>query len=274
MTNTKEHLILFLGDIFFFCVALWGTLWLRYFEIPSENLFIEHLKPFSFLFIIWIIVFFIAGLYEKHTLITIKKLPQIILNAQIINGLLTFLFFYFVPSFGITPKTNVFIYVILSLGLIFVWRNYIVPIIGFRKKQNAILIGSGEEMKELLNEVNSNSRYNLKFVSFVDLNEIEHIDFQKEVIEKIYSENIRSVVVDLRNKKTEQILPNLYNLIFSNVKFIDMDKFYEEIFDKIPLSLTGYNWFIENISSSTHLAYDFLKRAMDMTAAVILGTIS
>lgn len=274
ITNKKEPAILFAGDIFFFLMSLWITLLIRYFDVPSYKLLINHIIPFSNLFLIWFIVFFIAGLYEKHTLIFRNKLPSTIFNAQIINSIIAVSFFYFFPYSDIAPKTVLFIYLAVSLILIYLWRVKIFPFVSKRKKESAILIGSGEEMQQILNETNKNEHSELNFVSFIDLNEIDEIDFQSEVIERIYSENIRSIVVDLKNKKIEVILPHLYNLIFSNVRFIDMDKLYESTFDRIPLSLIGYNWFLENISSSTHLAYDFLKRAMDVIVSIILGSIS
>ncbi len=272
--NKKEPIILFLGDLFFLCLALWFTLLFRYWDIPSFESFQEHLIPFSFLFVIWILNFFVAGLYEKHTLILRKKIPSIIFNTQVINSIFAIIFFYFVPVFGISPKTNLFIYLIFSSAFIFVWRYYSVSFLGFRKKQNAILIGSGKEMVELRDEIKNNNRYNIELVSFVDLDEVDGIDFQDEIINKIYSENVRSVIVDLNNKKVSQILPNLYNLIFSNVRFVDMYKVYEDIFNRTPLSLVGYNWFLENISSKSHLAYDFLKKIMDIVIALALGIVS
>jgi len=129
-------------------------------------------------------------------------------------------------------------------------------------------------MVELRDEIKNNNRYNIELVSFVDLNEVDSFDFQEEIISKIYSENVHSVIIDLKNEKVKSILPHLYNLIFSNVRFIDMYKVYEDIFDRAPLSLVGYNWFLENISSKSHLTYDFLKRLMDIVISLIVGIIS
>ncbi|OGD68637.1 hypothetical protein A2996_00030 [Candidatus Campbellbacteria bacterium RIFCSPLOWO2_01_FULL_34_15] len=274
INNKREPIILFLGDVFFLCLALWFTLLLRYAEIPNQEVFQGHLAPFSLLFVVWILNFFVAGLYEKHTLILKKKIPAVIFNTQVINSIVAIIFFYFVPFFGIAPKTNLFIYLVVSSVLIFVWRFNSDFILGSRKKQNAILIGSGAEMAELLNEIKNNNRYDIELVSFVNLEDVGGIDFQTEIINKIYSENIHSVIVDLNNEKVLEILPHLYNLIFSSVRFIDMYKVYEDIFDRTPLSLVGYNWFLENISSRRHLAYDFLKRTMDIIIAFVLGIVS
>jgi len=274
VSNKKEAFLLFLGDVFFFLLALWLTLFMRYGAVPSVEVFYDHIIPFGILFIFWFIVFFIAGLYEKHTLILKGRIPTIIFNSQIINSCIAVLFFYLIPFFGIAPKTNLVIYIILSFVLMLGWRIYGSSIISIRNKQKAILIGSGEEMHELKEEVNNNSRYDLHFISSIDLNDIEGLDFQEEILKRVYSEGVHVIAVDLRNDKVDPILPNLYNLIFSKVRFVDMYRIYEDIFDRIPLSLVKYNWFLENISASANKTHDVLKRAMDIVVSVLVGACS
>ncbi len=219
-------------------------------------------------------VFFIAGLYEKHTMLFRSKLPSIVINAQIVNAVIAIAFFYLIPYFEIAPKTNLFIYLVISSAFIAGWRLYGARVLGFRKKERALLVGSGEEMRELREEVNKNPRYNMTFVSSVDLGEIEGIDFEGEVLGVIYSEEVTAVVIDLRDARIEPLLPRLYNLIFSGVRFVDSHKVYEDIFDRVPISLLNYNWFLENISQSAHIVYDVLKRTMDAVAAIAIGAAS
>lgn len=247
---------------------------IRYLQTPSSELFSTHASPFTFLFAVWIIVFYIAGLYEKHTLILKGKIGPLVLQSQIINCAIAFLFFYLIPFFGITPKTNLFIYLVVSFLLLVVWRTFLFPSLEFKKKQNAILIGSGSEMRELEKEVNGNSRYGIYFLSSVDLDETASLDFQEEIIKRVYSENVSVIAADFKSEKAETLLPKLYNLIFSKVKFIDMHRIYEDIFDRIPLSLVKYSWFLENISVAAEKNYDFLKRAMDFILAISLGLVS
>ncbi len=274
VVSKKEPIVLFLGDVLCFLASLFLMLFIRYGTLPSAELFAQHLIPFSILFVVWVVVFFIAGLYEKHTIILKGKLPNIILNAQIINSGIAVLFFYFIPYLGITPKTSLFIYLIISFILILTWRIYGYVFFAREKNQKGILIGTGNDMKELMYEVNNNSRYDLQFISSIDLNDIEGVDFQEEILKRIYSEEVHVIAIDLKNEKVEPILPNLYNLIFSKVRFIDMYKIYEDIFDRIPLSLVKYSWFLENISSTSNSVYDFLKRAMDILIAFVLGIVS
>jgi exopolysaccharide biosynthesis polyprenyl glycosylphosphotransferase len=272
--NKKEALVLFIGDVVAFYAALWLMLLVRYDTIPSSASLYLHVPPFSILFLVWIVVFFIAGLYEKHTLILKSKIGNIILRAQITNSILAFLFFYFIPFFGITPKTNLFIYLVISFGLISFWRLTLFPLFEKGEKENAILIGNGEEMRELEREVNHNPRYAIKFISSIDLNTMKSLDFKEEILNRIYAENVHLIAADFKNEKVETLLPSLYNLIFSKVRFIDMHKVYEDIFDRIPLSLVKESWFLQNISGSAQKGYDFLKRGMDLILATLLGIVS
>lgn len=272
--NRLEALSLFVGDIAIFYISLWLTLFLRHGHAPNGSEWNVYLTPFTILFVVWLLVFFVAGLYEKHTSILQKRLPGIILNAQIANSLLGILFFYFIPYFGIAPKTILFIYLIISFGLILVWRRLGFRFFVSRGQQPAVLIGSGSEMTELAHEVNSNSRYGLSFVSTIDLDDVDGLDFQHEVIERVYVEGITTIVIDTKNDKVTPILPKLYHLIFSGVRFIDMHKVYEDIFDRVPLSLVQYGWFLENISVTRKFAYEFLKRVMDIVIALPLFLVS
>lgn len=274
ISNRKEPVLLLAGDLLSFYLALWLMLFLRYGELPRADAWYQHLLPFSILFLVWVLVFFIAGLYEKHTTLFKDRLPGAILNTVVINSGIAVIFFYFIPVFGITPKTNLFLYLVISFTLIVCWRLYGVPLFASRRRENAILIGAGEEMRELEREVNGNPRYAIRFVSSVDLDRIEGIDFKREILERVQSENVSSVVVDIKSEKISPILPHLYGLIFMNVRFMDMHKVYEEIFDRVPLSLVRYNWFLENISASRLSAYDVVKRGMDLVLGLVLGLVS
>ncbi|MFZ2621379.1 MAG: exopolysaccharide biosynthesis polyprenyl glycosylphosphotransferase [Minisyncoccia bacterium] len=270
----KEAITLFFGDVFSFVFSLWLSLCLRFGEIPTSERFLTHLIPFSVLFIVWILVFFIAGLYEKHTLILKSKLPSIIFNTQVVNSIFAIVFFYIIPVFGITPKTILFLYLIISFLLILFWRFYGASVFGSTEKQSALLIGAGDEMKELLNEVNGNNRYNLHFISSIDVHNIGAVNVQEDIITTVYSNDIKIIAVDFSHENVAPLLPHLYNLIFSKVRFIDSHRIYEDIFDRIPLSLVTYSWFLENISVSPKFTYDFLKRIMDFVLSLILGIIS
>ncbi len=239
-------------------------LFLRFGHAPSEELFFAHLSAFSLIFVSSILIFFIAGLYEKHTVILRSRLPHTILRAQIISSILAVIMFYFVPYFGISPKTNLFIYLIISFLLIVLWRLYISSFFIMTKSEPALLISSGKEMYELADEVNKNGNYGLHFVSTMNLEERTSEDIELKIREAVEKHAVSIIVVDLEHDKIRPILPFLYDLIFSNVRFVAMYKVYEDVFKRIPFSVLQYNWFLENISTSPKLMYDSIKRMVDI----------
>ncbi|MCX6717565.1 MAG: hypothetical protein NTU76_02725, partial [Candidatus Taylorbacteria bacterium] len=201
-----------------FSLSLWFSLFIRDNIIPSFGVYLSHIIAFGVVFIIWALVFYIAGLYDKYTTILREKLPATILNAQLVNSAIAVLFFYIFPYFGIAPKTILFVVIVISFVLIYLWRVYVQIIFGGRHKEPAIIIGSGEELKTLEKEINNNKRLGLKFVSSIDLDKDNGLDFIKEITEKIYSENVSVIAVDLKDNRIEPILPHLYNLMFSGIR--------------------------------------------------------
>jgi exopolysaccharide biosynthesis polyprenyl glycosylphosphotransferase len=272
--NRKEPWLLLFGDIVVFVLSLWLSLVIRFGHIPSVSTFEDLLVPFSILFVIWCLIFFIAGLYDKHTTTFKSHLPTRVFNTQIFNSFLVVVFFYFVPYFGVTPKVILFIYIIISLTLILTWRIYGQRVFGLKIKEEAMILGRGVEMNLLLQEVNSNPRYGLDFVSSFDLDKLGEIDFQKDIIQNIKAQNISVVVLDLQNENLEKNLSHFYNLLFSKIRFVDINSLYEDIFDRVPLSLVSYGWFLKNVSLSKSAVYDFCKRTLDILFAFVLGLIS
>jgi len=151
--NRQEAFFLFIGDIVIFLVALYLALFIRYAEAPGMALLENHLVAFAPIIIIWLAVFFIAGLYERHTMILRSRLPQTVIKAQIANTVIAIMFFYFAPYLQITPKTILFIYLAVSSFAAIIWRIYGYRIMSRSDKQNALLIGEGEEIKELEAEI-------------------------------------------------------------------------------------------------------------------------
>lgn len=248
-------------------------LFFRYLELPSKENIELHLLPFSILFLVWLVIFYIAGLYENRTALIKNALLSVIFRTQILNAVIAVLVFYFIPLFSIAPKTNLFIYLIISLAMLSVWRIYLFNFIKPKSKENVILIARGEEMTELKEEINK-GQYGFNIAHSINLEKAESINIKEDIIDPIYSNNISTVIIDTKDDSVIPLLPKLYNLMFSNINFVDAHEVYEHLFNRIPLSLVKHGWFLENFRSKPHLMYDALKRLMDIFISLILALIS
>ncbi|MGM0629029.1 MAG: sugar transferase [Patescibacteria group bacterium] len=272
--SVRDIFILAVGDVVILYVSLWLTLLVRYGRVPDADILDAHLIPFSILFIAWIVVFYIAGLYERPILALKVNVSSLIFETHLVNSVISLGFFYFIPLFSISPKTNLVIFLFVSLVLFLSWRTASYWLLRSREPTPAFLISSGKEMRELRDEVNNDARRRAVFVSSVDLDKIGGMDLRRDIVDTIYSEGVKVIVVDLHHKNTEDLLPHLYNLIFSNIRFVDMQRLYEDFFKRVPLSVLRYNWFLENISSAPKNSYEFVKRGLDIVMAFIFGSLS
>ncbi len=270
----SESGLLFLGDILVFFIALWATLLVRYLDIPDRELFHNHFVPFALLSGVWVLVFFIAGLYDQHTEFLKRRLPGMILNAQIVNIAIAAVFFALIPYFGITPKTNLLIYLGISSALLIMWRLFIFQYLFPRKREKALLVGEGKEIEELIEEVNNNRRYGFEFVRILDADIITNThNLESRLTKLLEEENISVIVADTLGAQVTPLVPLFFSLAFSkrHVRFVDLQTMYEGIFDRVPLSLLRYDWFLAHVSRSSHPLYDFCKRGIDILGASILA---
>lgn len=250
-----KTIAVFVGDLIILTFSLWLALFLRYQSLPNKNLLVEHLIPFSFIFIIWCFVFFIYDLYGKQTLLSIGKQIRAIVNAQFINIVIIITFFYFVPFFNITPKTNLFIFIFVSFFFLWIWRRYL--ILGFLTpiSEKILFACAGPEVDELVSFFKQHPQYG-------------------QVVNSDLNQNVSMIVFNAHDYKNQTMISNFYQLIFSGVKFSNIEDLYEEIFGRIPVSTISERWFLENISNQPKPFYDFFKRWMDILVGLLAGIIS
>ncbi len=272
VSNKREPAILLAGDIFFFIFALWLMLLVRYGSIPSIALFYNHLTPFSLLFVVWILVFFVSGLYDRNVAFFKNKLPETIIRSQIVNVAFAGLFFFFFISyFEIAPKTNLLIYLVISSPLVILWRLYLSQFFGTVKRENALLLGSGKELHELEEEVNNNE-YNLYFLDTINVDNLKGDQLSDRIFVSLRDDRITTVVVDRSDDKLRRILVHLYKPIFSNTQFIEFSDVYEEVFERVPLSSVDYEWLMGESKTENRVTSIF-KRLFDLVFASIIGIV-
>lgn len=272
--GTRATAYLFAGDIIVFVTSLWLMLLVRYGQLPNTELLTLHISSFVLLFGVWILIFYMAGLYGKRVALFKKELPSAIIGAQVANVLIAALFFFFVPI-GIQPKTNLLLYLVISVAMVFAWRLWLFPRISHPgERERAALIGEGPEIEELVREVNTHARYHIIFPVVLSPKMLTE-DFDA-CASLLTEKGIQTLVVDTDQDALRPFLSRIYELAFVNpgYGFLDFYQVYEEVFDRVPLSLLQYDWFLKNVSSPASNAYEFLKRAIDIVGGVAMGLVT
>jgi lipopolysaccharide/colanic/teichoic acid biosynthesis glycosyltransferase len=271
----KATALLLLGDVAVFIISLLLTLIVRSGDLPTLRTLQPFELPFGLLFVFWIVVYVVAGLYSKRTLLFKREVPGTILRTQLFNVAAAAALFFFVPTFGITPKVTLLIYLAISLALTFIWRLEVFPRFsrpGMREK--AALVGSGAEAEQLAAEVNSHARYYLEFVLVRTPEEVaaDVSAFEEELAKA----NVSLLVVDTEHQALQPVLPRLYDLtlILRSYTFADFYRVYEEVFDRVPLSLLRPEWFLRHIKAQPFTLSEILKRLIDFVGGAAMGIVT
>jgi lipopolysaccharide/colanic/teichoic acid biosynthesis glycosyltransferase len=268
--NMREPIILLVLDLLVLYISLWITLLVRHLEIPSQELLQIHMFPFGTVFVVWILLFYIAGLYDRHTSILKNKLPSMLLHTHIVASVISLSLFYFLlPIFSITPKTVLVIFVGISFLILYGVRIFLYPRLSIIKKQNTLLIGSGLEVDQLFDEINSNKYYPIYFVEKINPDTISFEEFKQKCHLIIESNGIEIIVSNMRQKQSSEISSFFYTLILKQVYFVHLADMYEYVFEKVPLSYVDHDWFVQYISNSKKTFYDVCKKIIDYAVAIV-----
>lgn len=265
-----KQAILFLGDIAILYASLLLTLFFRYGDITNQVLSI-HLFPFTIIFSLWILIFYIAGLYELRSFNDIEFNKKF-WSALAISAVLTIVIFYLAPGFGIAPKTNLFIFLVIFGLTGYLWRNIFNNVVQAGAPANRILlIGYNKTAEELVDHLSKNPQlgYDIKFWMKEGLQdkELEHL------AQIIIANKINMIVVPAHIKKNSKAAKLIYKNLVLGIEVVNLADIYEVIFQKIPLAELEEVWFLENLAKR-HRIYEVLKRPFEIGVAILTGILT
>ncbi len=196
--DRRETAILLIGDFLILVASLWAALLVRNLAVPPPGFFLTNFFPFLPVFMLAIIVFYIAGLYEKQTRPIRSVMGIRIFGAQAATVAIAAILFFVLPL-DIAPKTILVLYLIISVVAESVWRFYRMNReIAEGKRTPIMLVGSGPAALELYDEVNGNNKYLIRFVGRVDRKsvsadavlEMEFAPLYEEVFDRVPLEQL------------------------------------------------------------------------------------
>jgi len=271
MPNIKR-ITLLIGDIIVLYASLWLMLFIRYGAKPDINLWQQHFQPFTIIYALWLIVFFIAGLYDISLARNNINFYSTLLRGLLINIGLAITFFYFLPFFGITPKTNLFLNIGIFTVLFAVWRqlyNHLVKSTALIN--NILIIGKNKEIDQIIKLVEKNPQLSYKIVKRMNPQDIKT---PFDLLEIATSKNIKTIITAIDPHQDARLVQSLYQCLPLKISFNDLPSFYEKVLGKVPISSIGEIWFLENLTEDQKNFYEAFKRILDMLSAFIFGVIS
>jgi exopolysaccharide biosynthesis polyprenyl glycosylphosphotransferase len=267
--------LLFAGDLVILYLSLWFSLYLRSGLAPEYlklSIAGQHFIPFSIIYLVWLLVFYIIGLYDLHIARNNLNFFSTLFRALLINIAISVAFFYFIPYFGITPKTILFLNIAVFTALFIIWRQiYNHLLISTALLDNVLVIGETKETKELIKYVEGNPQLGFKIKRTVLPKDIELIF---DLIERIVQDKIQIVVTAIDPHKDVNLVRNLYHCLPLNITLYDLPTFYEKITGKVPISAIEEVWFLENLMIEKKSLYETIKRVLDILYALALGIVS
>ncbi len=132
------------------------------------------------------------------------------------------------------------------------------------KPTPALLVGAGSECDEVFAEVNGNTRYAIRFADVCTVNASVPGDAEHRIIAAIKSSQASIVVMPFSLLKVYSFSSEWDAVLLSGIKFIDLGDLYEDLFDRVLLSLLDQRWFLSVRARTPTILYDILKRITDV----------
>lgn len=268
------------GDLLSFVIGFGLSLAIRSWQIPSWEKIDSHINLFFLLFLTWIVINFINGLYDLNKL-KYKKTARHFIEAGLISLVLSFVLSYIIPHKGIEPKTILVLNILFGYGLSWLWRLIYNKYVGTQRlNTNVMFVGFNEEAKELINILQNNIETGYKITCLIDPeNKVKANDYPffdvyhslQAIRPAVTNHKTDLVVIAHHLNKQEETLREVYELLFWGTQIYDMPSFYEVITGRITPSVFSESWFLENLRNNYHPIYEKLKAIADIFVGIVIG---
>lgn len=269
--SSLKQALLIIGDIITLYAALLLTLWIRYGNLFYAEFINYHIEPFTAVFGIWILVFYIAGLYDLQSLKNDFEFEKRFWYTTIANVFFAAIFFYLVPDLEISPKTNLGVFFIIFGGINYLWRAAYNSVLGKAGASSRILLVSANSTSQEIAahlEKNPQLGYEISYWMKEGLQdkEFEHLS------QIIIAHNITTIVIPSHIKKDNLSAKLIYKCLALGIEIMDLSKLYELIFRKVPLAELEEVWFLENLTAK-HRIYEIISDPLERLFALLLGIV-
>ena len=281
MTYRVRQLILLVGDLICLYFGLRLATFVRNPIIASKALS-DLAEPMFGLFLIALLVLYVAGVYDITRAKNSWNFYQRLLVSSVVWVIVGVGFFYFQSYKDITPKTILALTTLFGFGLIAIWRffhnKFLTHVIS---KTNLVFAGLTQEALELILFINKTPALGYKVMGLVEEDEhnplfakITGVTVVKDLAQlknKLPEESIHLIIIGHTQQNNNKLLNELYQNLFKQIEIVEEADFYGEIMGRIPPTTFSEAWFLTNLHEQRKKVYDRIKILIDYLVAAIIS---
>jgi len=255
LTAGKNALILLLGDALIFFMSLGVALTLRELALPQATFFIEHIYPFTILFVLWVLIYFIAGLYDEEFLSIKGSIGNVLLVCQTIGAVTAIALFYLMPFFDLSPKMNLALFLIVFSILIWFWRRFFIN--SHPVSRDVLLIGPNPKLLEAFSKKN-----------FYGFTAKETIAWDQLHLVKNHPVSTL-LLINYLDPYFQKHAKTIQSFVFEGYEIHNSLDMQERIFGAVDLSFVSPSWFVSRVQQPSRF-FSFSKRAIDIFSGLLM----
>ena len=273
-----KQLTLVGGDL----VCLYGglilALFIRHRATINDQQAADLISPMSWLFLVAIVIIFIAGLYDLTRLKRSLAFYQKIFITAIFWAIVSAIFFYiFNHKSGATPKTILALTTVISFGLIATWRTiYIATLSTALWRSKIIFAGLTAESLEMIEFLQKRPELGYQVIGVISPTELptEKAGLTRYPDASSFPANLADVIVVSPQFENDSTLTRkLYENLFTHLQVENLGEFYEKILKRVPPFTLSETWFLTNLQEQNKRVYDRSRILLDYLGALGMSII-
>ncbi|MFA5935747.1 MAG: sugar transferase [Patescibacteria group bacterium] len=276
-----KRFLLVAGDVAIYQLALVLMLWLRYGSVSARDWEL-HAPPFAIVSGLWIIGSYVAGLYDLHQMKNGVRFFRLYLEGMMANLAIAFAFFYLVTIFGVTPRTNLFLYFAIVLLLGYGWRLiYNHTLVTALFKNRLLFIGTAQDAVKIKNLVDK-SGFGFELVAVTETSPTERFKDDRitwygsldRLEEALREQRINTILLGQEPDTVPGLRDALYRTLFHPVTLLDRTALEETTTGRVPLEYVSQTWFLEHLREHEKTWYEGMKRLIDIILSIPIGLVT
>lgn len=277
----KAKIILFLGDIVLLYASLLLMILIRFPGHFSKTTILDHMYPFSVVFLVWLVTFYIWDLYN----LSVVGYRVNFLKAMFMNIVAAVVMFYIASTSKMAPKTNLLITAGIFSAFFIGWRSVFFKLLVLSSHDIKVgIIGINAYTGQLLQLLSGNrvQRYSVEYIIPDNGKSGKEWAVIKEslpsetdvydnltVLEKERGSSLGVSMVIVSDDIYKNYLEKLYSYIFHGVRVYHIASFLEHYYGAVPVYAASELWLLYNLKEDTKKEFERVKRIEDIILSIL-----